>query len=67
MRRVAHPSGLEYLTPGSPAILSGAARIDPRPAPALGQHTAEVLSSVLGLAGHEIGALIERGVVAEAR
>ena len=50
------------LTPGSPLDL-GADREPPHPAPLLGQHTAEVLSDVLGLTGAEIGALFERGVV----
>ncbi|MCP5266994.1 MAG: CoA transferase [Burkholderiaceae bacterium] len=66
MERVAHPSGYTYLTPGSPAIYSDTARIPVARAPRLGEHTEAVLAEVLGLATHEIGALLERGVVARA-
>jgi 2-methylfumaryl-CoA isomerase len=64
MQRLAHPSGHAYLTPGSPAGYSASPRIDVAAAPRLGEHTAEVLAGVLGMADHEIGALVERGVVA---
>lgn len=67
MQMVSHPSGHTYLTPGSPAIYSGSARTDVVAAPRLGQHTTEVLASVLGMADHEIGALLERGIVATAK
>src|SRR5690606_27200262 len=67
MQTVRHPSGHAYITPGSPAIYSGTPRIDVGAAPRLGQHTAEVLAGVLGMADHEIGALLERGVVAIAK
>lgn len=67
MQTVRHPSGHAYLTPGSPAIYSGSPRVDVGAAPRLGQHTAEILASVLGMADHEIGALVERGVVAIAK
>src|SRR5690606_11168185 len=67
MQTVRHPSGHAYLTPGSPAIYSASPRVDVGAAPRLGQHTAEVLASVLGMADHEIGALIERGIVASAK
>ena len=39
-------------------------RRDARPAPRLGQHTDEVLASVLGLSDGEIGKLRDRRVVA---
>ena len=41
-----------------------AARLPPLPAPALGQHTDEILADVLGLPDHEIGRLHDKGVVA---
>jgi 2-methylfumaryl-CoA isomerase len=40
---VNHPGVGRYLTAGSPLRFSGSAAVPPRPAPALGQHTAEVL------------------------
>lgn len=67
MQTVRHPSGHSYLTPGSPAIYSDTARTDVVAAPHLGQHTAEVLAEVLGMADHEIGALIARGIVATSK
>jgi 2-methylfumaryl-CoA isomerase len=53
-----------YLAPASP-IKAGA---DPEPvrAPLLGEHTAEILGSDLGLSEHQIKDLHERGVVASA-
>lgn len=66
MQRVAHPGGLSYLTPDSPASYSGQTRSAPLRAPRLGEHTELVLAEVLGLATHEIGGLLERGLVARA-
>lgn len=59
-----HPSGASYPTPGSAATFTGSARGEPRRAPRLGEHTDEVLASVLGLPDHEIGRLHDLGVVA---
>jgi 2-methylfumaryl-CoA isomerase len=53
-----------YLMPGSPLAFSDAERLPAAPAPALGEHTDEVLAGVLGLSGREIGQLHDRGVVA---
>lgn len=53
-----------YLMPGSPLAFSDAERLRADPAPALGEHTDEVLAGVLGLSGGEIGQLHDRGVVA---
>jgi 2-methylfumaryl-CoA isomerase len=50
--------------PASPLDFSSAPRLAARPAPLLGQHPAEILGEVLGLAGHEIGRLRDRRVVA---
>jgi 2-methylfumaryl-CoA isomerase len=52
----------EHLAPGSPLTLGGH-RPPPRPAPALGQHGAEVLSEVLGLSAVQIGKLRAGGVI----
>ncbi len=53
----------ELLTPRSPFDFSAAARPSDAPAPALGQHTEEVLADVAGLSSGEIGRLFDRGVV----
>jgi len=55
-----------YLMPGSPLDFSNAQRLPPARAPALGEHTEEVLAGVLGLSDAEIGRLSESGVVAGA-
>lgn len=62
---VAHPGGSTYRTPASPLDFSEIERLPPMAAPALGQHTNEILSS-LGLPDHEIGRLHDRGIVAGA-
>ena len=53
-----------YLVPASPLELTAAGRMQPRPAPDLGQHTEEILGDVLGLASAEIGRLYDAGTVA---
>lgn len=59
-----HPSGQTYPTPGAPATLVGEARGAPPAGSRLGQHTDEVLSTVLGMSSGQIAALHDRGVVA---
>lgn len=59
-----NPSGLSYPAAGSFATIAGEARQAPRPAPALGHDTDEMLSKRLGLSGAEIGRLRDAGVVA---
>ena len=61
---IAHPSGETYLAAGSAATLPGEARGLPVRAPRIGEHTDEVLASVLGLSGEAIGQLHDAGVVA---
>lgn len=61
---VAHPSGLSYPAAGTAATLAGEARGAVIAAPRLGQHTDEVLATVLGLDGGAIARLHDRGLVA---
>jgi len=59
-----NPSGRIYPAAGSPVTLLGEARALPGAAPRLGEHTEEVLASVLGLPATEIARLHDTGVVA---
>lgn len=59
-----HPSGLTYPAAGPAAMLAGEARAGLVPAPRLGQHTDEVLATVLGLGSGAIGRLHDKGLVA---
>jgi 2-methylfumaryl-CoA isomerase len=63
---VDHPGVGTYLMPSSPLDFSGAERVAVRRAPALGEHTDEILADVLGLSEREIGRLHDAGVVAAA-
>lgn len=60
---VRQPGIGRFLTPGSPFGFGSAARQRPKPAPALGQHTEEILHDVVGLTGREIGGLFDEGIV----
>ena len=60
---VHHPNG-GYPTPGAAARLPADPRLEPQPAPRLGQHTDEVLMSLLGLSSTEVGRLHDAGLVA---
>jgi 2-methylfumaryl-CoA isomerase len=53
-----------YRMPASPLQFSAAARPAARPAPALGQHTDEVLADIVGLSAAQIGRLHDSGLVA---
>jgi len=53
-----------YLMPGLPLDFGAVPREPTRPAPRLGEHTEEVLSSVLGLSSTEIGRLHAAGIAA---
>src|SRR5271166_4890929 len=53
-----------YLVPGSPFQFSGEERLSPRRAPALGEHTDEVLSEILHLSDGQIGKLRDKQVIA---
>ena len=56
-----------YLAPGLPLDFAAAPRQPTRPSPLLGQHTDEVLSSVLGLSTAEIGRLHDAGIAGGAK
>ena len=53
-----------FMMPGSPLEFRRHAREPIRPAPTLGQHTDEILASVLGLGSAKIGELRDKGIVA---
>jgi 2-methylfumaryl-CoA isomerase len=61
---VAHPSGLTYPTPGAAATMSHGVRGNATRAPRPGEHTDQLLSSLLGLTPTEIGHLHDAGRVA---
>ena len=54
------------LAPGVPLDFQGSGRLPPRAAPRLGEHTAEVLSELLGLDAAAFGRLHDRRIVASA-
>jgi CoA:oxalate CoA-transferase len=60
---VAHPGGLSLKLPDTPVKLSRTPGGIAGPPPAIGEHTDEVLQSLLGLSPGEIGALREAGAV----
>ena len=64
---VAHPGGDSYATPGAMGRLVGEKASSPPRAPRLGEHTAEVLETVLGLSGAALGRLFDEGLVAGPR
>lgn len=66
-KRVMQPGIGAYRMPGSPLYFSTASHEDPRPAPRLGEHTDEILATMLGLDGGEIGRLHDQGIVAGAK
>jgi 2-methylfumaryl-CoA isomerase len=63
-KRVNQPGIGAYRMPGSPLYFSNAIHEDPRPAPRLGEHTDEILATMLGLGDGEIGRLHDQGIVA---
>ena len=54
------------LAPGVPLDFQGSGRLPPRAAPRLGEHTAEVLSELLGLDAAAFGRLHDRRIIASA-
>jgi len=64
--QVQQPGVGAIMVPGLPLRFSGCERLEPRPAPRLGEHTEMVMSELLGLGSVEFGKLVDRGVVAVA-
>lgn len=62
-REIEQPGIGTYLAPASPLDFAAVKRPDPAPAPTLGEHTDEILASVLGLSEAEIGRLRDDGVI----
>jgi 2-methylfumaryl-CoA isomerase len=60
---VKQPGIGHYLTPGSPMDFGAAPRETVQPAPALGQHTDQILGDILGLGDGEIASLRNDGIV----
>jgi 2-methylfumaryl-CoA isomerase len=52
------------LSPATPLDFGAVARVPPKAAPRLGQHTDEILLDLLGLSSAEVGALHDAGIVA---
>ena len=64
--RVDHPERGEYVSVGSPIKLSDSP-VEVTRSPLLGEHTQEILSSVLGYKGADLERLIESGAVGEVK
>ncbi len=63
-KKILQPDAGEFLVPKHPANFSKVENSDAAPAPALGEHTEEVLGDVLNLSDLEIANLFDDGVVA---
>ena len=63
-KKILQPDAGEFLVPKHPANFSKVENSDATPAPALGEHTEEVLGDVLNLSDLEIANLFDDGVVA---
>jgi 2-methylfumaryl-CoA isomerase len=61
---VTHAGGDRYPTPGAPARIPGEDRRAAEPSPRIGEHTDEVLATLLHLNDGEIGRLHDQGLVA---
>src|SRR3546814_920476 len=62
-QEIDQPGVGRFLASGSMLDFGAAPRTAVRPAPVLGQHTDEVLTTVLGLGDGEIGRLHDAGIV----
>ena len=63
-KKILQPDAGEFLVPKHPANFSKVENSDATPAPALGEHTEEILGDVLNLSDLEIANLFDDGVVA---
>lgn len=63
-RMTDQPGVGKLLAPGTPLDFSAFARVPVEPAPLLGEHTEEVLCSLLGMSTGEFGRLHDKGIVA---
>ena len=63
-KKILQPDAGEFLVPKHPANFSKVENSDATPAPALGEHTEEVLGDILNLSDREIANLFDDGVVA---
>jgi crotonobetainyl-CoA:carnitine CoA-transferase CaiB-like acyl-CoA transferase len=63
IREVEHPARGRVKVIGNPIKLAGETEPEPTPAPAIGQHTAEVLRERLGMSDAEIARLRAAGVL----
>ena len=63
-KKILQPDAGEFLVPKHPANFSKVENSDATPAPALGEHTEELLGDVLNLSDREIANLFDDGVVA---
>ena len=63
-KKIMQPDAGEFLVPRHPANFSKVENSDATPAPALGEHTEEILGDVLNLSDLEIANLFDDGVVA---
>ena len=63
-KKILQPDAGEFLVPRHPANFSKVENSDATPAPALGEHTEEILGDVLNLSDLEIANLFDDGVVA---
>ncbi len=61
--RVDHPGYGRFLTATSPLAFAASPRLPPAPAARIGEHTAQVLGDVLGLAADAVAALRAERVV----
>jgi len=56
-----------YLTPGSPVDFKACERVRPTCAPAIGEHTDEILEELLGMSPAEVAALHDDRIVSGPR
>lgn len=63
-RTITHPEAGRHQYPGMPWQMASRPWRQPRPAPSFDQHSAEILSSLLGLGADEIDELYRDGVIA---